>query len=221
MTDKILLTGVCYVHRLLEQRFGVKSRNYITDVHPDFSANNVDFFNDHISKQFLFTDFHGKTSSIKTEANTLPELLELYEPLCKSMYVVGATHIVSSDVPNIQPDDFKKISSFWYFLFDENWNPNKVRYWQHQRNVVIFNLLKRFPKLKFIYYQSKCVDWWRKHNLPSDRMLYWNIDWGMSVSDYEDIKRDLEAKGIRGGHRFPTESSYNNLCDMILKDSKK
>ncbi|QDU09826.1 hypothetical protein V202x_32230 [Gimesia aquarii] len=220
-TGKILLTGVCYVHRLLEERFANPDRRFIKDVHPDFDASKVLFFSEEIAQRFLFTDFHGKLSSIKTEANNFPELLELYEDQCEAMYCVGATQIHSLDVPNIRPADFSKISTFWYFLFNDNWNPVTTRKWEEKRDKVLLALLVRFPKLKFIFYQERCKTWWKKHNLPSERMVYWNIDWGMSISDYEDIKRELEKKGIRGGHRFPTEDSYNDLCDLILCDLEK
>ena len=216
--EKILLTGVCYVHRLLEERFSNPKRRYIKDVHPDFDTNNVLFFRDDISQRFLFTDFHGRVSSIKTEASDLPGLLALYEDKCEAMYCVGSTSTRSGDVPNLKPSDFQKLSAFWYFLFNESWNPIISKQWADQRDQVLFSLLKRFPKLNFIFYQEHCRVWWLKQNLPSDRMLFWEIDWGMTESDYEDIKRDLEKKGIRGGHRFPTEESYNDLCEMILRD---
>ena len=58
---KILLTGVCYVHRLLQFRYDrdhqIDRRNYIKEVHPSFDIEKVDFFQDQISDQFLFTDF--------------------------------------------------------------------------------------------------------------------------------------------------------------------
>lgn len=221
LADKILLTGVCYIHRLLEEHFGYPDRNFIRNVHPDFDTDKVLFFRNDITNRFLFTDFHGKLSSLKTEANNLPELLALYEDKCEAMYCVGATQIHSVDVPNLQPADYIKISTFWYFLFNDNWNPVTTRKWEVKRDKVLLALLVRFPKLKFIFYQERCRDWWQKHNLPADRMIFWNIDWGMSMSDFEDIKRDLEKKGIKGGHRFPTEESYNELCDLILSDLEK
>lgn len=217
---KILLTGVCYVHRLLEQRFRKPKVNYIEAIHPHFDVNKVNFFRQGIEDRFLFTDFHGRISSIKTEANNLPELLSVYEPLCEKMYVVGATQIVNLDVPNIMPEDYRKVSAFWYFLFNQDWNPTETRNWEAKRDQVLLALLNRFPTLKFIFYQDCCTEWWKNNNLPSSRMIRWHIDWGISNSDYQDIKRDMEAKGIRGGHRFPNESSYSELCDLILKDMR-
>ncbi len=221
VNEKILLTGVCYVHRLLEERFANPQRNFIRDVHPNFDSDKVLFFRNDISQRFLFTDFHGRVSSIKTEANNLPELLAHYEEKCEAMYCVGATGINSLDVANLKTSDYWKMSTFWYFLFDENWNPRTTEKWEDRRDQVLIALLKRFPKLKFIFYQPGCMKWWLKQNLPTDRMLFWNIDWGMTVSEYEDIKRELEKKGIKGGHRFPTEESYSELCDMILLDLEK
>lgn len=219
---KILLTGLCYVHRLLEQRFDTKNgSSHIKRVHPDFNAGNVDFFKENVSERFLFTDFHGKFSSIETEASTLPELLALYEDKCQVMYCVGATQVHDVDIASITNDDFRKVSAFWYFLFDTKWNPRVTEKWQEQRDKVILQLLNRFPTLKFIFYQPQCKKWWEKSNLPSSRMLYWDIDWGMSLDDYNQIKAELEKKGITGGHRFPTEDSYSELCDMILKDIER
>ena len=149
---KILLTGVCYVHRLLEQRFRKPEKNYIEAIHPNFDINKVDFFRKDIEHRFLFTDFHGRISSIKTEANNLPELLSVYEPLCEKMYVVGATQIADLDVVNIMPEDYRKVSSFWYFLFNTNWNPTETRNWEAKRDQVLLALLNRFPSLKFIFY---------------------------------------------------------------------
>lgn len=224
--DKILLTGVCYVHRLLQLRYDqekqIARRNYILDVHPDFDLNKVAFFRDDIAEKFLFTDFHGSFSSLETEATNLYELLRLYDRQCRLMYVVGATGIANVDLAQIMsPEDYKKLSVFWYFLFDESWNPSKVKEWGRYRDKMLLLLLKQFPKLKFIFYQKKCQRWWKENNLPSDRMIYWDIDWGMSQDDYEEIRQELIRQGKGGGHRFPTEDSYNELCDMILQDYRK
>jgi len=218
--DKILLTGVCYIHRLLEERYSKNSHSYIKRVHPDFNAENVLFFREDIAARFCFTDFHGHHSSIETRADNLPALLELYENECQLMYCVFATQIIDIDVASIQGDDFRKVSAGWYFLFDSKWNPRAVERWAEKRNKVILKLLNRFPKLKFIFYQPQCRQWWEKMGLPSSRMMYWNIDWGMSREQYAEIKAALDAQGIHGGHRYPTEDSYNHLCDMIMADSR-
>lgn len=221
--DKILLTGVCYVHRLLQLRFDkqdqINKTNYIKAVHPNFDVNNIKFFHEGIEDKFLFTDFHGKFSSIQTEASDLYNLLELYEDKCRVMYMVGATYIANIDMAQIlSPKDYAKLSVFWYFLFNQDWNPHKVTDWANQRDKALLKLFQRFPNLKMIVYQLGCKRWWEKVGLPKDRMIYWEIDWGMSRDDFEAIRQDLIAKGLAGAHRFPVEESYNELCDMILKD---
>lgn len=221
--DKILLTGVCFVHRLLQLRYEESNQisrpNHIRLVHPDFKMEKVNFFRDDISKKFLFTDFHGKYSSIKTEANNLFQLLRLYQNECKLMYVVGGTGINSVDVAAVLTEaDYRKFGDFWYFLFNEKWNPIRVKQWAEQRDMALKSLLFSFPNLKFIFYQPFCVKWWEDKGLPKNRMLFWNIDWGMTAEQFEEIRQNIIDKGLRGGHRFPTEESYNELCDMILHD---
>jgi len=219
-SDKILLTGICYVYSLLEEKFGNPKRRHIKEVHPNFDVNKINFFREDIVDQFLFTDFHGRFSTYQNSYRELPKLLNFYKK-CELMYCLCSTRIESVDVANIQPEDFYKFGSFWYFLFNEKWNPAVVRNWEKKRDKAMLNLLKMFPQLKFIFYQECCVKWWLDHNLPKDRIIYWNIDWGMSESDYEDIKRELEINNLRGGHRFPTEDSYNELCDLIFLDREK
>jgi hypothetical protein len=224
MRKKILITGVCYIHRLLQLRYnketGENSRDYITDVHPDFDLNRVGFFNENISDRFLFTDFHGRYSDLNPNKSNLFELLKFYEDKCETMYTVSAMMIPKTDVVATSSKDFRKLSAFWYFLFDEEWNPIKVKNWGEQRDKAIFKLLRSFPSLKFILYQKSDLTWWHKNGLPSNRVMFWDIDWGMSKDDYEEIRQSLISKGINGGHRFPTEESYQHLCDMILKDHK-
>lgn len=221
--DKILLTGVCYVHRLLQLKYeksaGIDRPHYIRAVHPNFDLRKIQFFREGISEKFLFTDFHGRFSSIETEANSLPELLRLYEDKCRLMYVVGATNIRKVDVASIlTPRDYEKLSAFWYFMFDEEWNPHKVKQWSDQRDRAILSLLSSFPNLKFILYQESCIHWWCKMGLPESRLIVWRPDWGMSNEDFEEIRQSIIGQGLSGAHRFPTEDSYNELCDMILKD---
>lgn len=221
--DKILLTGVCYVHRLLQLRYeesaGIQGPHYIRAVHPHFDIGKIRFFREGISDKFLFTDFHGKYSSIETEASSLPELLRLYQNKCRLMYVVGATGIRNIDVASIlTPKDYEKISAFWYFMFDEEWNPHRVKQWSEQRDRAILSLLGSFPNLKFILYQDSCIQWWRKMGIPESRLVIWRPDWGMSNKDFEEIRQSIISQGLSGAHRFPTEESYNELCDMILKD---
>lgn len=218
--DKILMTGVCYVHRLLQLRFTQDSHSFIRDVHPSFDVNKVRFFHEDISKQFLFTDFHGKYSSLETKATDLRELLRLYNDHCRVMYVIGATHIADVDMATVlTPADYWKLSVFWYFLFDTKWNPTRAKQWGDDRDKVLLALLKEFPKLRFIFYQPSCVRWWQQMGLPKDRMLFWSIDWGMTEAQFEEIRQKFLAENRKGAaHRFPTEESYNELCDMILKD---
>lgn len=219
--DKILLTGVCYVHRLLELRFRADaipaSRDYIRYVHPDFDVGRVDFFRPGIEEKFLFTDFHGKTSSIATEADNLPELLNLYHDKCRLMYVVGATGINLRELPAVKASgNYSKLSAFWYFLFDENWNPRSAEVFEDRRDMAILALLRAHPHLKFIFYQRSCLNWWRKMGLPGDRLLYWEIDWGMTGEEFREL--NSRGGGLPSGHRFPTEQSYNDLCELILRD---
>lgn len=218
--DKILMTGVCYVHRLLQLRFTQDSHSFIRDVHPSFDVNKVRFFHEDVSRQFLFTDFHGKYSSLETKATDLRELLRLYNDHCRVMYVIGATHIADVDMATVlTPADYWKLSVFWYFLFDTNWNPTRAKQWGDDRDKVLLSLLKEFPKLRFIFYQPSCVRWWQQMGLPKDRMLFWSIDWGMTEDQFEEIRQKFLAENRKGAvHRFPTEESYNELCDMILKD---
>lgn len=218
--DKILMTGVCYVHRLLQLRFTQDSHSFIRDVHPSFDVNKVRFFHEDVSKQFLFTDFHGKYSSLETKATDLRELLRLYNDHCRVMYVIGATHIADVDMATVlTPADYWKLSVFWYFLFDTKWNPTRAKQWGDDRDKVLLALLKEFPKLRFIFYQPSCVRWWQQMGLPKDRMLFWSIDWGMTEGQFEEIRQKFLAENRKGAaHRFPTEESYNELCDMILKD---
>jgi len=222
-SDKILLTGVCYVHRLLQLRFTTEGHSHIKDVHPDFSVENIQFFRDEIAQRFLFTDFHGKYSSLETKAKDLRELLRLYNDHCGLMYVVGATGVSSVDMATIlTPADYQKLSTFWYFLFDESWNPHRVSEWKATRDQALLGLLADFPKLRFIFYQKNCVKWWEQMGLPRDRMLYWNIDWGMTPEQFEEIRQVFLAQKRPGAaHRFPTEDSYNELCDMILRDERR
>jgi len=222
---KILLTGVCYVHRLLQLRFDkqnqIDRRNYIEDVHPNFDLDRVDFFKNHISEQFLFTDFHGKYDSLKIGASNLLELLYYYAPRCRRMYIVGMMGMKNTELSKVlSPKDYQKVSSFWYFLFDEKWNPQKCKDWADKRDRAVRWLLKLYPHLKFIFYERQSYVWWQRAGLPDDRVINWEVDWGMTESQYEEIRQHQLEKGIGGGHRFPTEDSYNELCDMILKDCK-
>lgn len=221
--DKILLTGVCYVHRLLQLRFTSDRHSYIRDVHPDFDVRKVRFFREEIADKFLFTDFHGKYSSLETKASNLRELLRLYNDHCRLMYVVGATGISNVDMATVlTPADYQKLSVFWYFLFDENWNPHRARQWKDARDQVLLALLAEFPKLRFIFYQKNCAKWWDQMGLPRDRMLFWNIDWGMTPEQFEEIRQMFLAQNRPGAaHRFPTEDSYNELCDMVLDDYRR
>ena len=222
-SDKILLTGVCYVHRLLQLRFSNEGHSYIRDVHPKFEIGNIDFFRDDIAQRFLFTDFHGKFSSLETEAKDLRQLLQLYSDRCQLMYVVGATGIANIDLATVlSPADYRRLSVFWYFLFDERWNPNRVRAWADMRDQALLSLLIEFPKLRFVFYQPECVEWWQAKGLPGDRLIYWNIDWGMSRQQFEEIRQTFLAQKRHGAaHRFPTEQSYNELCALILADSQR
>ena len=220
-TDKILLTGVCYVSCLLRVRFNPEQWSPLVDVHPNFQIANVEFFRPGISERFLFTDFHGRHSSIKTEARDLRELLHLYNDRCELMYVVGTAGIPKVDMARVlSPADFERVSAFWYFLFDEEWNPLRMKEWATLRDRALFALFREFPKLHFILYQPGCAEWWRAKGLPEDRMIYWNIDWGMTRRQFEEIRQaSLHETRPKSGHRFPTESSYNELCRLILEDS--
>ena len=220
-TDRILLTGVCYVSALLKLKFGNRERSPIQDVHPYFDLSAVDFFRPNVAERFLFTDFHGRFSTEPTEATELRELLRFYNNRCQIMYVVASTGIATVDMATIlSPADFQRISAFWYFLFNEEWNPLRVKEWSEMRDQALLSLMREFPKLRFIMYEPKAAEWWLAKGLPRDRLLYWNIDWGMTRAQYEEIRQAMIARGEPGnGHRFPTESSYNELCELILQDS--
>lgn len=50
-------------------------------------------------------------------------------------------------------------------------------------------------------------------------MLFWSIDWGMAPEQFEEVRQMfLAQKRPVAAHRLPTEDSYNELCDMILRD---
>lgn len=221
--EKILLTGVCYVAQLLKARFEPEAWSALLDVHPNFRVSNIDFFRPDIANRFLFTDFHGRYSSVETEARDLRELLRLYDARCELMYVVGGTGIPQVDMARIlSPADFHRVSVFWYFLFDETWNPLRMKEWGELRDRALLSLFREFPKLRFILYQPGCAEWWHAKGLPTDRMIYWNIDWGMTRRQFEELRQaSLHEKRPQAGHRFPTESSYNELCRLILEDSMR
>ena len=227
MTDpeKILISGVCYVQQLLRTRFEqdrqLSGQNYLKNVNPDFDISKVDFFRDDLAEQFLFTDFNGKYSSLELEAKDLPSLLELYSPMCRRMYVVGSMGIDEIEANrHISRSEWKKISVFWMFLFNTNWNPTDHKKWASYRDRALFALLYRHAQLRFILYDERSVKWWREAGMPEDRMIYWHIDWQISLDELEDRKAAAEAEGKRITHRYPTEDSYNELLWLIQQDCK-
>ncbi len=59
MAGSILLTGVCYVARLLELRYS-NNLSPIPLIHPNFEVDKLDFFHKDIEQRFIFSDFHGR-----------------------------------------------------------------------------------------------------------------------------------------------------------------
>ncbi|HUT93879.1 MAG TPA: hypothetical protein VMY37_30730 [Thermoguttaceae bacterium] len=217
MKDKILLTGACYVYWLLSMRHREVYPDGIKLVRPHYDLSKVKLSSPAADDVFLVIDFHGVFG--ERRFHDLPTLLRTYAEQCRAMYVLGHMALPVTDLVGFDHAPKHKILGFfWYFLYDKTWDPERARQWKLSRERALRSILHDFPKLKFVLYWEHDVRWWDSQGLPRDRRLFWPMK-RPDGGQVEQIKAALSEERMRGFHTFPTEASYNELYEILLKDA--
>tara|TARA_R110002167_G_C12706462_1_gene654757 strand:- start:6909 stop:7604 length:696 start_codon:yes stop_codon:yes gene_type:complete len=227
----ILLTGVCHIYLLLRLRH----ENILADAakiaKPDFDGNIIQLINGAADNRIKMIDLRGKFG--ETKYNNLRELLNDHTD-CRFQYMVSNINLNKEEVVS-KPEWWQRNGfaaeprweyqvlggGVWYHLYDQNWDAETARAWRQNRRAAMVEVLREFPRLKFIVYNTSSIDWWREQGFSMDRLLYWQVKWLASEhkKEWKERQEELKKQGGHGYHNYPTEESYNDLYQMILDDA--
>ena len=222
----ILLTGVCYVFILLKMRYENKLSAAIKVVKPNYDTKNIKLINDEFNKRIKIVDFYGRLGEKKY--SSFYDLLESNSGF-KKIYSVSNIELDSEEV--VAKDFWRRKGEivswnrkilgggFWHHVYDKKWDANTARLWRETRKLAMLDVLRDFPNLKFIVCNEKSLKWWKENHLPQDRIIYWDVEW-IASGDWRERQEEIRKLGGFGFHNFPTEESYQELYELILKDAK-
>lgn len=227
----ILLTGVCHIYLLLKLRHENVLADAAKVLKEDFDGKNIYLINGKSDDRIKTVDLRGKFGNQKY--SNLTELLDDHEE-CRFQYMVSNISLNKEEVVSKpewwQRNGFQEEprweyqvlgAGVWYHLYDQNWDVNTARQWRANRKFAMAKVLKDYPKLKFIVYNTTSIDWWKEQGFPLDRLIYWEVQWlsGSHKKDWKERIEQIKKIGGRGFHDYPTEESYNDLYEMILANS--
>jgi len=223
----ILLTGVCHVFILLKMRYENKIADAMKVVRPDYDPSKIVLIGDE-EKRFRIVDLRGMFA--KERYPTFHSMMNANSD-CPFAYAVVNIELPSQDVAKRRYEGVRKYdprwdewvlgpgSGFWYHLYDKEWDVETAKRWRETRRLEMVKVLRDFPHLKFIVYTKGCVKWWKDNNFPQDRLLEWDVEWIADMQSKEEVLEAIRVMDGVGFHNFPTEDSYNELHDMIIKDT--
>jgi len=237
MEKDILLMGACQVFVLLKLRHENKLAAGIQVLKPEFDANKIKLL---AEDRIHMWDLRGRFDT-KRHENLYDRLED--STLYKHLYLIVSIEVAEDQfvekarAENRRSKHHKLAADIklwdnhgWYHLYSHNWTPQQAMNWKENRHSALIQVMKDFPTLKFVIFRSQHLKWWKTQGFPIDRVIFWPIQWlgesnqseaGDPWNEKEFMERmeEMRKQGGFGFHNFPTEDSYNELYDLIIRDA--
>lgn len=237
--------GACQIFALLKLRHENKLAAGIQVLKPDFDKDKVKLITDEDRIDML--DFRGRFGDRPITRFPHHNIYDTMRDNShyKHVYLVVSIEIADDQMVTKKRNEQEKrmanhrnyemvkewVNPGWYHMFSPHWTPEQAKEWKKHRHRAFIKTMEDFPHLKFVVFRDRNLKWWLKQGFPRDRVIFWPIRWlGESPSSeagdpwdatgwYKNRMEEMRKNGGFGFHNFPTEDSYNELYDLIIRDA--